>query len=143
MTGSILNVINATQVRLFLDPQVGNNEYVVLQDIEMPLRRMETREAVALGPVYFYSHHDNSFIATILLTANDIAFYLSNNTFDIGQALPKKEYDLQLISKDGVPQTIRVVAVTPAQIITKPEEGGVKIVQEFRITTEVNSGSVQ
>ncbi len=142
MTGSILDVINALQVRLFLSPQTANNEYVVLQQLTMPLTRNETREAVALGPVYFYSQHDNSFEATILLTAADISFYLTNNAFDAGGALAKSEYDIQLVGKSGTNVKIRVVAVTPSQDIEKLADGGVKIRQRFRITDEVDSGNI-
>ena len=139
--GSILDVINATQVRLFLNPDGANDEFVVLQEITMPLTRPETRESVDGGAVYFYGQHDNEFTALILLTGNDIASFLDFNLLT-NNTLAKNTYGIQLVSKSGSNKTIRVVATTPAQEIEKLGSGGVKIKQTFRITADVSGANV-
>ena len=139
--GSILDVINARKVRLYLGPVASGNDYVDLQEITMPLSRAETREAVALGSVYFYGQHDNSFDATFLLTGGDIGTFLNRNQIVNGH-LVELSYDLQLIAKDGTTTVIRVTAVAPEQEIEKLPEGGVKIYQTFRITEDVDSGNI-
>lgn len=139
--GSISDVINAKMVQLFLDPTGVNNEFVLLQEITMPLSRPETREAVFGGSVYFYGQHDNSFDATILLSANDISTFLDFNQFVDG-ALVTKVYDIQLTSKANNVVKIRVKAKTPEQEIQKLPTGGVKIRQTFRIVEDVTSANV-
>ncbi len=140
--GSILDVINATQVRLYLGPVGSGSDYVDLQEIAMPLSRNETRESVALGSVYFYGQHDNSFDATFLLTGGDIGTFLDRNELVNGH-LVELSYDIQLKAKDGTTVVIRVTAVAPEQEIEKLVQGGVKIRQTFRITQDVNSGNIQ
>lgn len=140
--GSILDVINATKVRLYLGAVGSGNDYVDLQEITMPLTREETRESVALGSVYFYGQHENSFDATMLLTGGDIGAFLDRNQFVNGH-LVDLSYDIQLVAKDGTTVVIRVTAVTPEQEIEKLVQGGVKIRQTFRITEDVDSGNIQ
>ncbi len=139
--GSVSDVINAKRVKLILNPTGTNQEFILLQEITMPLNRPETREAVFGGSVYFYGQHDNSFVATILLSANDVGTFLDFNAF-VNDALPINTYDLQLTSKANNVSTIRVKAVTPEQEIQKLPTGGVKIRQTFRITEDVNSNNV-
>ena len=135
--GNIQNVINAKKVELIL----GGEEFALLQEITMPLSRPETREAVALGSVYFYGQHDNSFDATFLLSGLTIPLFLDNNKI-IDGALAEKSYDIRLTSKDNQVVTIRVTTVAPEQEIEKLADGGVKIYQTFRITEDVDSGNI-
>ena len=139
--GSVADVINAKSVELSLDPTGTNDEFVLLQEITMPLSRPETREAVSGGSVYFYGQHDNSFDATILLSALDIGTYLDFNKF-VNGALVQNTYDIKLTSKANNITTIRVTAVTPEQDVQKLPTGGVKIRQTFRITEDVDSSNV-
>ena len=139
--GNISDVINAKEVKLVLNPTGSNDEFVLLQEITMPLSRPETREAVDGGSVYFYGQHENSFDATILLSALDIGTYLDFNKF-VNGALVENTYDIQLTSKINTIKKIRVTAVTPNQNIQKLTTGGVKIQQTFRITEDVDSSNV-
>ena len=139
--GSITDVINAKEVKLVLNPTGSNDEFVLLQEITMPLARSETSEAVEGGTVYFYGQHDNSFDATILLSALDIGTYLDFNKF-VNGALVENTYDIQLTSKINTIKKIRVTAVTPDQEMEKLPAGGVKIRQTFRITEDVDSTNV-
>lgn len=139
--GSVSDVINAKRVELVLDPTGTNQEFVLLQEITLPLARPETREAVEGGSVYFYGQHDNTFDATILLSANDIATYLDFNKF-VNNVLVENTYDIKLTSKANNAKTIRVTAVTPDQEIEKLPQGGVKIRQTFRITEDVDATNV-
>ena len=135
--GTIGEVINAKKVELLL----GGDTFTTLQEISMPLSRPETSEAVALGTVYFYGQHDNSFDAMMLLTEPDVALYLDFNKI-IDGALAEKTYDIRLTSKALQVTTIRVTAVAPEQEIEKLADGGVKIYQTFRITEDVDSGNI-
>ena len=139
--GSILDVINAKKVRLYLGAVGSGNDYVDLQEITMPLNRDETREAVEKGSVYFYGQHDNSFDATMLLTGGDIGAFLDRNQLVDGH-LVELSYDIQLVAKDNTTVVIRVTAVAPEQEIEKLVQGGVKIRQTFRITEDVDSGNI-
>ena len=137
--GSISSVINATEVKLYLTATA--NEYVLLQEIELVLDRPETREAVALGSVYFFGQHNNIFDATILLSAPEIDQYLDLNSLASG-ALTEAAYLLEYTPKVGTAQTITVDAVVPRLSFEKLPEGGVKFRSRFRITEEVTSADV-
>ena len=137
--GSISSVINATEVKLYLTALA--NEYVLLQEIELVLDRAETREAVALGSVYFFGQHNNIFDATILLSAPEIDEYLDLNALASG-ALTSGDYLLEYTPKIGTAQTITVTAVVPRLSFEKLPEGGVKFRARFRITEEVTSADV-
>jgi len=137
--GSLTSVINATEVKLYLTATA--NEYVLLQEIELVLDRPETREAVALGSVYFFGQHNNIFDATILLSAPEIDEYLDLNILTSG-ALPSGNYLLEYTPKVGTAQTITVTSVVPRLSFEKLPEGGVKFRARFRITEEVSSADV-
>ncbi len=137
--GSLTSVINATEVKLYLTDT--NNEYVLLQELEMVLDRPETREAVALGAVFFFGQHNNIFDATILLSAPEIDEYVDLNILTNG-ALNEGVYLLEYTPKVGAAQTISVTAVVPRLSFEKLPEGGVKFRARFRITEEVTSADV-
>lgn len=139
--GSVADVINAKNVELVLNPSGSNDEYVLLQEIAMPLSRPETSEAVFGGTVYFYGKHDNAFDATFLLSANDVGKYLDNNAL-VNGAMPVNTYRVRLTSKANNVANITVTAVTPNQDIEKLPTGGVKLRQRFRITEDVDSNNV-
>jgi hypothetical protein len=137
--GAINTVINATEVKLYLT--ANTNEYVLLQEIELVLDRPETREAVALGSVYFFGQHNNIFDATILLSGPEIKEYLDLNSLSTG-ALTSGTYLIECTPKTGVAETITVDAVVPRLSFEKLAEGGVKFRARFRITEEVTSADV-
>ena len=137
--GSLTSVINATEVKLYLTD--NTNEYVLLQELELVLDRPETREAVALGAVFFFGQHNNIFDATILLSAPEIDEYLDLNILTNG-ALNEGVYLLEYTPKTGPSQTISVTAVVPRLSFEKLPEGGTKFRARFRITEEVTSADV-
>ena len=137
--GSLTSVINATEVKLYLTDT--NGQYVLLQELELVVQRPETREAVALGSVYFYGQHDNTFDATILLSAPEIGEYVDLNALSSG-ALTSGVYLLQYKPKTGSTKTITVDAVIPSLSLEKLPEGGTKFRARFRITEEVTSADV-
>ena len=137
--GSLTGVINATEVKLYLT--AITNEYVLLQELELVIDRPETREATALGSVYFFGQHNNIFDATILASAAEIAEYLDLNALASG-ALTSGAYLCEYTPKVGVAKTITVTAVVPRLSFEKLPEGGVKFRARFRITEEVTSADV-
>ena len=137
--GSLTSVINATEVKLYLTDT--NSEYVLLQELEMVLDRPETREAVALGAVFFFGQHNNIFDATILLSAPEIDEYVDLNALSSG-ALTSGSYLIEYTPKVGTVKTITVDAVVPRLSFEKLPEGGVKFRARFRITEEVTSADV-
>ena len=138
--GSDTDVINATEVKLYLNSL--SNEYVLVQEIELVLDRPETREAVALGAVYFFGQHNHIFDATLLLSAGDISTYLDLNKISSTGALTPGNYLLEYLAKGGTKKTVTVTAETPRLAAEKLAEGGTKIRIRFRITEEVNSSDV-
>ncbi len=137
--GSLTSVINATEVKLYLADI--NGQYVLLQELELVIDRPETREAVALGSVFFYGQHNNIFDATILLSAPEIDEYLDFNAISSG-GLTSGNYLLEYTPKVGTAKTITVTAVVPRLSFEKLPEGGVKFRARFRITEEVTSADV-
>ncbi len=137
--GSLTSVINATEVKLYLTDT--NNEYVLLQELDLVLDRPETREAVALGAVYFFGQHNNIFDATILMSAPEMDEYLDLNALTSG-GLTGGSYLLEYTPKTGPAQTVTVDAVVPRLSIEKLPEGGTKFRARFRITEEVTSADV-
>jgi hypothetical protein len=137
--GSLTGVVNATEVKLYLTST--SSEYVLLQELEMVIDRPETREATALGSVYFFGQHNNIFDATILLSAADIGTFLDLNALSSG-ALGSGNYLLEYTPKSGSAKTVTVSAVVPRLSFEKLPEGGVKFRSRFRITEEVTSADV-
>jgi hypothetical protein len=138
--GSATDVINATEVKLYLNND--QSEYVLLQELELVLDRPETREAVSLGAVYFFGQHNHIFDATLLLSAGDISTYLDLNKINANGALTPGNYLLEYLAKDGTKKTVTVTSEVPRQSFEKLAEGGTKIRIRFRITEEVNSDDV-
>ena len=137
--GSLTSVINATEVKLYLT--ATSNEYVLLQELEVVLDRPETREAVALGSVYFFGQHNNIFDATILLSAPEMDEYVDLIGITSGR-LTEAVYLLEYTPKVGSAQTINVDAVVPRLSFEKFAEGGVKFRARFRITEDVSSADI-
>lgn len=138
--GALNDVINATEVKLYLNND--GNEYVLLQELELVLDRPETREAVALGAVFFFGQHNHIFDATLLLSANDIATYLDLNKINAFGALTDGNYLLEYLAKDSTKKTITVTSETPRLSFEKLAEGGTKIRIRFRITEEVTAADI-
>ncbi len=138
--GDATDVINATEVKLYLGTTAS--QYVLLQELELVLDRPETREAVALGAVYFFGQHNHIFDATLLLSAGDISTYLDLNKINANGALTPGNYLCEYLAKGGTKKTVTVTAEVPRLAFEKLAEGGTKIRVRFRITEEVNSDDV-
>jgi len=137
--GTLIDVVNATEVRLYLTST--SNQYVLLQEIDLVIQREEYVEPIAIGNAYFYGQFDNAFDATILLSSNDFETVLDAVALTDG-ALPVKTYLIELTDKDGDTKTITVTAITPRLELEKLPEGGVKLRIRYRINEEVTSADV-
>ena len=68
--GEIAELVNAQNLKL----DVGNNRYIMLQELDFHLGRPEAREPTTDGNVqYFYGKGDHYFDATLLLTTPEIS----------------------------------------------------------------------
>ena len=137
--GTLTEVVNATEVRLFLT--TTSNQYVLLQEIDLVIQREEYVEPVAIGNAYFYGQFDNAFDATILLSNEDLGIFIDSVSLTNG-ALTTNTYLIQLTSKDATTKTISVTAITPRLELEKLPEGGVKLRVRYRINEEVTSTDV-
>ena len=137
--GTLTEVVNATEVRLFLTST--SNEYVLLQEIDLVIQREEYVEPIAIGNAYFYGQFDNAFDSTILLSNADLETFI-DSVFLTNGALAQKTYLIELTSKDAATKTISVTALTPRLELEKLPEGGVKLRIRYRINEEVTSADV-
>ncbi len=137
--GTLTEVVNATEVRLYLT--TTSNQYVLLQEIDLVIQREEYVEPIAIGNAYFYGQFDNAFDATILLSNADLGTFI-DSIFLTNGALSQNTYLIQLTSKDAATKTISVTAITPRLELEKLPEGGVKLRIRYRINEEVSSADV-
>ncbi len=137
--GTLIDVVNATEVRLFLT--TTSNQYVLLQEIDLVIQREEYVEPIAIGNAYFYGQFDNAFDATILLSNDDLSTVV-DAVFLTNGALPAKTYLIELTDKNGDSKTFTVTALTPRLEIEKLPEGGVKLRIRYRINEEVTSADI-
>lgn len=137
--GTLAEVVNATEVKLFLT--TADSQYVLLQEIDLVIQREEYVEPIAIGNAYFYGQFDNAFDATILLSNADLGTFIDSISLANG-ALPEETYLIKLTSKNATTKTISVTAITPRLELEKLPEGGVKLRIRYRINEEVTSGDV-
>lgn len=132
--GEIAELVNAQNLKL----DVGNDRYVMLQELDFHLGRPEAREPTTDGGVlYFYGKGDHYFDSTILLTTPEISTFNALTQLDTNGDLTSVEY--KIISQPrggGQAITITVNAVVPDLNIIKPVEGGVIFRIRFRITDD-------
>lgn len=136
--GAITEVINATAVHLDL----GLERHILLQELGGDLGRPESREAADVGSVYFYGQHDNSFQATMLLSAPEWDTFVDYTVLDANGDLPSNNFKIILTAKDGTTKTMTVSCVVNRLPWDKPVEGGLKIRPTFRITQDVSSSDI-
>lgn len=137
--GTLTELVNATEVRLYLTST--DNEYVLLQEIDLVIQREEYVEPIAIGNAYFYGQFDNVFDATILLSGVDLSTFI-DSIFLTNGALTTNTYLIELTSKDASTKTITVEAITPRLELEKLPEGGVKLRIRYRINEEVTAADV-
>ena len=132
--GEIVELVNAQNLKL----DVGDDRYIMLQDLDFHLGRPEAREPTTDGSVqYFYGKGDHYFDATLLLTTPEIISFNSltelNENGDLATTLFK------IISEPrggGTNNTITVSAQLPDFNIIKPVEGGLIFRVRFRIVSD-------
>lgn len=134
--GSVNDLVNAQNLKLSL----GDNRFVMLQELDFHLGRPEAREPTTDGGVqYFYGKGDHYFEATLLLTTTEINTFNDLTILDANGDLPTNQYKILAESREdaGVDATITVnAAVVPDFNIIKPVEGGVIFRIRFRITDD-------
>lgn len=125
-------VINASQTFL----RLSGDTYITLQNLEVVGNRLETREDVATGPIYFYSQHDNYMEGELLLTGPEVSTYM--DLLDVtGGFLQSNNYDVVYSPRTGADRTIAVTALAPSVRYPKPALGATKVRIRFRILTEL------
>ena len=136
--GEIAELVNAQNLKL----DVGDDRYIMLQDLDFHLGRPEAREPTTDGSVqYFYGKGDHYFDATLLLTTPEIglgstSFNALTELNDDGD-LPTRTF--KIISEPrggGANVTITVNAQLPDFNIIKPVEGGLIFRVRFRIISD-------
>ena len=132
--GEIAELVNAQNLKL----DVGDDRYIMLQDLDFHLGRPEAREPTTDGSVqYFYGKGDHYFDATLLLTTPEIISFNAltelNDNGDLTTTIFK------IISEPrggGTNNTITVSAQLPDFNIIKPVEGGLIFRVRFRIVSD-------
>ncbi len=132
--GEIAELVNAQNLKL----DVGTDRYIMLQELNFHLGRVESREPTTDGGVqYFYGKGDHYFDATLLLTTPEIDSFNDLTELDANGDLPSTTF--KIISEPrggGSDATITVVAQLPDFNIVKPIEGGLIFRVRFRIVTD-------
>ena len=132
--GEIAELVNAQNLKL----DVGNDRYIMLQDLDFHLGRPEAREPTTDGSVqYFYGKGDHYFDATLLLTTPEIISFNTLTELDADGNLPTTVF--KIISEPrggGSNLTITVNAQLPDFNIVKPVEGGLIFRIRFRIVSD-------
>jgi len=132
--GEIAELVNAQNLKL----DVGNDRYIMLQDLDFHLGRPEAREPTTDGSVqYFYGKGDHYFDATLLLTTPEIISFNTLTELDSNGNLTTTQF--KIISEPrggGSNVTITVNAQLPDFNIIKPVEGGLIFRIRFRIVSD-------
>lgn len=132
--GEIAELVNAQNLKL----DVGNDRYIMLQELDFHLGRPEAREPTTDGGVqYFYGKGDHYFDSTILLTTPEISTFNALTELDDNGDLTSTEFKIIAEPRGGGGDvTITVNAVLPDFNIVKPVEGGLIFRVRFRITDD-------
>ena len=132
--GDIPELVNAQNLKL----DVGNDRYIMLQELDFHLGRPEAREPTTDGGVqYFYGKGDHFFNATLLLTTPEISSFNALTVLNADGDLTSTAFKIIAEPRGGGANvTITVNAVLPDFNIVKPVEGGVLFRVRFRITDD-------
>lgn len=132
--GEIAELVNAQNLKL----DVGNDRYIMLQELDLHLGRPEAREPTTDGGVqYFFGKGDHFFNATLLLTTPEITSFNALTELDVNGDLTSTAFKIIAEPRGGGADiTITVNAVLPDFNIVKPVEGGVLFRVRFRITDD-------
>lgn len=132
--GDTPELVNAQNLKL----DVGNDRYIMLQELDFHLGRPEAREPTTDGGVqYFYGKGDHFFNATLLLTTPEISSFNALTVLNVDGDLTSTAFKIIAEPRGGGANvTITVNAVLPDFNIVKPVEGGVLFRVRFRITDD-------
>jgi len=132
--GEISELVNAQNLKL----DVGNDRYIMLQDLDFHLGRPEAREPTTDGSVqYFYGKGDHYFDATLLLTTPEISSFNTLTELNADGDLPTTVFKIVAEPRGGGTNvTITVNAQLPDFNIVKPVEGGLIFRVRFRIVQD-------
>lgn len=132
--GEPAELVNAQNLKL----DVGNDRYIMLQELDLHLGRPEAREPTTDGGIqYFYGKGDHFFNATLLLTTPEISTFNALTVLDADGDLTSTAFKIIAQPRGGGSDvTITVNAVLPDFNIVKPVEGGVLFRVRFRITDD-------
>ena len=132
--GDTPELVNAQNLKL----DVGDDRYIMLQELDFHLGRPESREPTTDGGVqYFYGKGDHFFNATLLLTTPEISSFNALTVLNVDGDLTSTEFKIIAEPRGGGSDvTITVNAVLPDFNIVKPVEGGVLFRVRFRITDD-------
>lgn len=132
--GDTPELVNAQNLKL----DVGNDRYIMLQELDFHLGRPESREPTTDGGVqYFYGKGDHFFNATLLLTTPEISSFNALTVLNVDGDLTSTAFKIIAEPRGGGANvTITVNAVLPDFNIVKPVEGGVLFRVRFRITDD-------
>ena len=132
--GEVAELVNAQNLKL----DVGNDRYIMLQELDLHLGRPEAREPTTDGGVqYFFGKGDHFFNATLLLTTPEITTFNALTVLDANGDLTSTAFKIIAEPRGGgADVTITVNAVLPDFNIVKPVEGGVLFRVRFRITDD-------
>ena len=137
--GEVSEAINASKVHLDL----GNNRYILLQELENHITHPESREATDIGSIYFYGQSDDYFEATLLLSTPEMTTFLGYTILDSNGDLPTTSFKIIYSDKSGTnTQTLSIEVQLPDMTWSKPVEGGVKARIKFRIIGGTTSSGV-
>lgn len=132
--GDTPELVNAQNLKL----DVGDDRYIMLQELDFHLGRPESREPTTDGGVqYFYGKGDHFFNATLLLTTPEISSFNALTVLNVDGDLTSTAFKIIAQPRGGGSDvTITVNAVLPDFNIVKPVEGGVLFRVRFRITDD-------
>lgn len=132
--GDTPELVNAQNLKL----DVGDDRYIMLQELDFHLGRPESREPTTDGGVqYFYGKGDHFFNATLLLTTPEISSFNALTVLNVDGDLTSTAFKIIAEPRGGGSDvTITVNAVLPDFNIVKPVEGGVLFRVRFRITDD-------
>ncbi len=132
--GEVAELVNAQNLKL----DVGNDRYIMLQELDLHLGRPEAREPTTDGGVqYFFGKGDHFFNATLLLTTPEISTFNALTVLNADGDLTSTAFKIIAQPRGGGSNvTITVNAVLPDFNIVKPVEGGVLFRVRFRITDD-------
>ncbi len=133
--GEVAELVNAQNLKL----EVGNDRYIMLQELELHIGRPEAREPTTDGGVqYFFGKGDHYFDATLLLTTPEVASFNALTELNATGDLTSTAFKIIATGRgpSANSSTITVNAVLPDFNVSKPVEGGVLFRMRFRITDD-------